>query len=114
VKFEIWLRQSGGSYGEILIDDIRAETDAGGTAPTLTAAYVTSNTDGVPTQNSIFTFRATYTDQDNEKPFAVQVVIDDVPYEMREADSGDTQYTDGKDYIYITKLPAGSHSYYFR
>lgn len=114
VKFEIWLRQSGGAYGEILVDDIYASNPQSGSAPTLTATGMTSNSDTTNTQNSIFTFEATYTDQDNEAPFAMQVVIDDTAYDMREVDAGDTQYTNGKDYIYITKLPVGSHSYYFR
>jgi endoglucanase len=114
VKFEIWLRNVSGTNGEILIDDIFASTESSGTAPTITATSMTSNTGDTPNQNTFFTYKATYTDQDNEKPFAMQLVIDDTAYEMREANNGDTTYMDGKDYIYLTKLPVGSHSYYFR
>lgn len=61
-----------------------------------------------------FHLEATYTDPDNEAPFAVQVIIDDTAYAMRETAPADQTYTDGKSYRYLTKLPAGSHTYYFR
>lgn len=111
-KLEIWLRQSGGAYGETLIDEIFASTDDSGTAPTLTGS-MTANTSAY-TPNTAFTFRATYTDADNQKPFAMQIVVDDTAYDMLETDGGDTNYADGKDYYYITKLPAGSHTHFFR
>ncbi|MDI4647190.1 glycoside hydrolase family 9 protein [Cohnella hashimotonis] len=111
-KLEIWLRQSGGAYGETLIDDIFASTDDSGTPPSLTGSM--SANSATYTQNTAFTFRATYTDADNEKPFAMQLVVDDVAYDMLETDSGDTTYSDGKDYYYITKLPAGTHTHFFR
>ncbi|MHA6480858.1 glycoside hydrolase family 9 protein [Paenibacillus sp. strain BS8-2] len=114
VKFEIWLRQTSGSYGEIWMDDIVATTASGSSAPVLSGTSMTSNTTGSPNQNTSFTFSATYTDSDNEKPYAMQVVIDDKAYEMRETDAWDVDYTDGKSYTYLTKLPVGSHSYYFR
>ncbi|CAM4492200.1 endoglucanase [Paenibacillus endophyticus] len=114
IKFEIWLRQAGGAYGEILIDEISATTASSGTAPTLTATSMTSNSDTASNQNTLFTFQATYTDADNQKPYAMQVVVDDKAYDMRETDSGDTTYSDGKSYVYMTKLPVGSHAHYFR
>lgn len=112
-KVEIWLRQSGGGYGETLIDDIYASTDDSGTAPTLVGS-MTANTSGSYNQNTAFTFRATYADADNEKPFAMQLVIDDSPIDMLETDGADANYVDGKDYYYISKLATGSHTYYFR
>ncbi|MDR6551065.1 glycoside hydrolase family 9 protein [Paenibacillus qinlingensis] len=112
-RFEIWLRQSGGTYGETLIDDIFASTDSSGTAPTLTGSMTANSASGY-NQNTSFTFKATYTDVDNEKPFAMQLVVDDTLYDMREEDNADTTYSNGKNYYYITKLPVGSHTYYFR
>lgn len=112
-RFEIWLRQSGGTYGETLIDDIFASTDNTGTAPTLTGSMTANSASGY-NQNTSFTFKTTYTDVDNEKPFAVQLVVDDTLYDMREEDNADTTYSNGKNYYYITKLPVGSHTYYFR
>ncbi|KHL97498.1 hypothetical protein QW71_01615 [Paenibacillus sp. IHB B 3415] len=114
VKLEVWLRQAGGTYGEMLIDDIVFTTASGGTAPQLSPAVMSADTDGSYNQNTNFTFDATYTDPDNEAPYAVQVIIDDTAYTMRETDQADVTYTDGKDYRFMTKLPAGAHSYYFR
>ncbi|MRN53677.1 glycoside hydrolase family 9 protein [Paenibacillus monticola] len=114
VKLEIWLRQAGGTYGEMLIDDIVFTTASSGTAPQLSPAGMSANTDSSYNQNTNFTFEATYIDPDNEAPFAVQVIIDDIAYNMRETDQADVTYTDGKHYRFMTKLPAGAHSYYFR
>jgi len=111
-KFEIWLQQTGGAYGELLLDDLTVTTGSGGTAPALSADVVANSV--VSTPNTTFTFQATYTDVDNDPPYAMQVVIDDAAIDMREADYGDTTYTDGKSYTYMTKLPAGSHTYFFR
>ncbi|WP_141505370.1 glycoside hydrolase family 9 protein [Paenibacillus luteus] len=114
INIEIWLRQSGGLYGETLIDEISATTGSSGTAPTLTNTTLATNSGSLSNQNTLFTFHATYTDQDNEKPYVMHLVLDDKAYEMREIDNADTNYTNGKDYIYRTKLPPGNHSYYFR
>lgn len=96
VKLEIWLRQGGGTYGEMLVDDIVFTTASSGSAPQLSPAGMTANTDGSYNQNTDFTFEAVYTDADNEAPFAVQVIIDDTAYVMRESDPADVTYTDGK------------------
>ncbi|WP_020619844.1 glycoside hydrolase family 9 protein [Paenibacillus daejeonensis] len=114
IRFEIWLRQTGGAYGEILVDELTATTAQSGSAPVLSDYGVTANTSGAYTQNTNFSFHATYTDADNEPPYAIQVVINDTPYPMREADPGDLDYTDGKAYTYTTQLPPGGHAYYFR
>lgn len=112
VKFEIWLQQTTGTYGEMLVDDLILTTGTGGTAPTLSSNVTTNST--VATPNTMFTFHAVYTDVDNDKPYAIQLVIDDTAYDMRELDAADTTYSDGKSYVYMMKLPAGSHTYYFR
>jgi len=114
IRFEIWLKQTATGYGEILIDHITGTTDNTGNSPTLSGASLTSNSGSINNQNTTYTFKVTYTDADNDKPYAVQVVYGDKAYDMRDADYTDTNYTDGKDYIYLTKLPLGSTSYYFR
>jgi endoglucanase len=114
IKFEIWLRQANGAYGEIWMDDIVATTGSSGSAPVLSATGLTSNAGSIHNQNTLYQFTATYTDADNEKPYAMQVVIDGTAYDLRETDTSDTTYSDGKSYFHLTKLPVGSHTYYFR
>lgn len=63
---------------------------------------------------AVYTFQVTYTDADNVKPHAVEAVIDGVIHKMKEADSADTVYSNGKIYYYSTTLVPGPHSYYFR
>ncbi|NQX58109.1 glycoside hydrolase family 9 protein [Paenibacillus qinlingensis] len=109
--FEVWLNQTGGAYGEILIDDITALNTASGTAPTLTAVSLSPMTGDETTD---YTFAVTYSDANNQKPFAVQVVVDGVIHNMTETDASDVSYTDGKLYNYTMKLPLGSHTYYIR
>jgi hypothetical protein len=111
VHLELWLKQTSGAYGEMLIDDISATNQLSGTAPTITGAGLnTASGDG----NTLFTLGATYTDADNQAPFRMQVVIDGVIHDMTGLDTMDTTYSDGKLYSYSTRLPAGTHSYYFR
>ncbi|OCT15030.1 hypothetical protein A8709_12995 [Paenibacillus pectinilyticus] len=111
----VWLNQATGVYGEMLLDNIQATDTYSGTAPTLTATGMTSNSGAINNENTLYTFAARYTDVDNNKPFAVQLVIDnDTVYDMTAVNMADITYTDGKDYYYILKLPVGSHSYYFR
>lgn len=111
VHIVLWLKQATGTYGEFYIDEINATNKLSGTAPTITGAAINVNTGD---NNTIFTFDATYTDADNQKPFQMQVVVDGVIHNMSELDVTDTTYTDGKRYTYSTKLPFGVHSYYFR
>ncbi|MEK3883321.1 glycoside hydrolase family 9 protein [Paenibacillus sp. PL2-23] len=106
----IWLNQTGGTYGEMFIDEIKATNTASGSAPALTGASVDLASGDTDTS---FTFGVTYTDADNDKPFAMELVLDGVIHVMNEVDPGDTTYTDGKAYTYTTKLPLGIHSYYF-
>ncbi len=107
----LWLKQESGAYGEMLIDDITGTNALSGTAPTLTAAGV-APADG--DEDDAFEFQATYTDADNQAPYRVQLVVDGVVRDMAETDALDTNFADGKTYSFSTKLPAGSHSYYFR
>ena len=107
----IWLQQASGQYGEILIDEIKATNPTAGSAPTLSSTGISPLTGD---DTAIYTFTATYTDADNDKPFAMQAVINGVIRDMEESDPSDTVYSDGKNYKYETILPAGNYSYYFR
>jgi endoglucanase len=111
VHIDVWLNQTGGEYGEILIDDIQATNKGSGTAPQLTNHGVSQTTGNRTTD---FTFSVTYTDVNNQPPFTVDVVVDGVIHAMDELDPNDTTYADGKDYTFTTRLPVGQHSYFFR
>lgn len=61
--------------------------------------------------DTTFTFTVTYTDEDGD-PGNVSVWIDGVEHEMT-PDPSDTDYTDGVDYTFKSKLGEGEHDYYF-
>ncbi len=61
--------------------------------------------------DTTFTFTVTYTDEDDD-PGEVSVWIDGKEHKMT-PDPSDTDYTDGVDYTYKTKLGEGEHDYYF-
>ncbi len=61
--------------------------------------------------NTEFTFSVTYKDADND-PGNVYVWIDGVKHKMTQ-DLQDTDFIDGVEYIYNTKLAKGIHTYYF-
>ncbi len=60
---------------------------------------------------TVFTFSVTYADDDND-PGKVWLWLDGDKHQM-EPDSNDTDYTDGVEYFYITKLEKGKHTFYF-
>ncbi len=62
-------------------------------------------------EDTQFTFTVHYEDEDGDPPESISVVIDGVEYEM-DLKPGDNE-TNG-DYIYVTKLPEGNHTYYFK
>lgn len=72
-----------------------------------------SLTDIIGGTESIFYYLMTYQDIDNDSPSAVKVYIDSISYNMLEVDSEDSNYSDGKDYYYQTKLSLGVHNYSF-
>lgn len=79
----------------------------GNTIPVLSGAGVSPET-GDP--DTSFTFSIRYRDQDGHGPAAHSIYIDGNPHLMTLA-SGDTAW-DGI-YTYTTKLPAGTHRYYY-
>nr|MDO8112623.1 PQQ-binding-like beta-propeller repeat protein [Candidatus Sigynarchaeota archaeon] len=82
----------------------------GNTAPSLACGSVTPANG---TNQTTFTFQVTYTDADNDTPSYVNVRIDGTLFTMGKQNPADTTYTDGCVYAYSTRLPIGSHSYYF-
>ena len=80
-------------------------------APLLSNGAVTPQTADLCTE---FTFKVTYTDEDNDMPFSITVKIDDdTPKAMTPMDAADIDYTDGKEYQYKTTLSLGEHQYIF-
>jgi hypothetical protein len=61
--------------------------------------------------DTVFTFSATYSDEDND-PGTVYVWINGGQHEMT-PDPTDTDYSDGVEFTYLTKLGEGEHTYYF-
>lgn len=111
VHMEIWLKQNSVTAGEMYIDEISATNVASGAAPTITGTSLNTMTGD---EKTVFTWNATYTDVDNQKPYRFQLVIDGVIHDMTEVSTADVTYTDGKAYTYVSTLPAGAHSYYYR
>lgn len=105
------LKQTVVGSGTVYISKISFTNQASGTAPTITGTSLNQTSGNAGT---LFTFNATYTDADNQKPYKMQLVLDGVIKDMLELDVSDTTCTDGKQYTYSTKLPEGTHSYYFR
>lgn len=63
--------------------------------------------------NKMFKFSIIYTDNDDERPESIEVIIDDIPNRMIESDPNDEDYTDGKNYEFELSLDEGDHKYYF-
>jgi hypothetical protein len=57
------------------------------------------------------TFRASFTDADNDTAATANIVIDGAATAMVAENSSDTNTTDGKTYAYTTALGGGAHSY---
>ncbi|NVM55244.1 MAG: Ig-like domain-containing protein, partial [Candidatus Helarchaeota archaeon] len=64
-------------------------------------------------QNTQFNFSVVYTDQDNEHPEYINVLINEIPYSMEKQNSSDVNYTDGCLYHYSTYLLPGDYTYLF-
>jgi hypothetical protein len=77
-------------------------------APILTQGSMSPASGDEETQ---FTFTVHYKDEDGDPPESIYVVIDGKEHKM-ELKPGDNE-SDG-DYIYVTTLPEGNHSYYFK
>jgi hypothetical protein len=62
-------------------------------------------------QNTLFTFSVTYTDQDNNPPVQMDVIINGTAYSMEKQNPSDDDYTDGCIYQYLTYLQPAAHNY---
>jgi hypothetical protein len=66
------------------------------------------------TPDDTFLFLVTYSDSKNTPPEYVKLIVGDKEYTLTPVNSDDDNYTDGKDYMVRTKLPKGTHIYYFQ
>jgi hypothetical protein len=111
-EFYIWLIPGAGNTGKLSIDTIEVGNEAGaGDPPVLKDSGVDKRTGD---ESTTFHFRTTYVSPTNMAPFAVQAVIDGIITDMKEEDTTDTNYVDGKSYVLSKELPRGEHTYYFR
>jgi len=60
-----------------------------------------------------FVFSVIYTDEDNDAPDTIWVVINNTRYDMVKSNISDTNYTNGCEYNYTTNLSKGNYEYYF-
>jgi len=60
-----------------------------------------------------FNFTVEYWDANNDSPNYVYVNIDGTNYSMSKVNSSDSDFTDGVECYYRTKLSGGDHDYYF-
>lgn len=68
-------------------------------------------------EDGTYTFTVTYTDEENDPPNnadGVELVIGTSSHKMTEADSSDTNYTDGKQYTISIPLNEGNYTYNFK
>ena len=89
---------------------LEGTTWGGDVPPTLTDQGV-SPTQG--TSSTLFNFTVNYTDADNNPPFEISICIGTMCFEMEEADSADTTYTDGKVYYWNGTLKSRSYNITF-
>lgn len=64
---------------------------------------------GMPQTN--FAFQVIYKDADGDEPASSEIFIDNQPFQL---DAGQGSVTDGRTYYLQTKLPSGTHTFYFR
>lgn len=62
---------------------------------------------------TLFTYRVTYSDADDEPPEFMRVLVDGASYTMTKVDAADIVYSDGVLYEFRTTLGEGGHGYRF-
>ncbi len=60
-----------------------------------------------------FTFTVLYSDEDDDPPKKVFVIINEIEYRMDESDPKEDSFIDGKTYEWTMELEEGTHDYYF-
>ncbi|NHI91794.1 MAG: hypothetical protein EAX96_04775 [Candidatus Lokiarchaeota archaeon] len=79
-------------------------------APNLTDVNVNPSTGN---QTTLFNFTVNYTDQDNNSPLEIDILINGTHYPMNRIDSSDLNFTDGVLYQYLIYLQEGTYNYSF-
>jgi flagellar basal body-associated protein FliL len=94
------------------LDELTLTTGGDGTEPSDPSLAGGSYTK----QDDVYNFTVTYIDPDNDPPNndGVIIVVNGVNNKMIESDPGDTDYTNGKEYYYPSKLDDGDYDYYFK
>lgn len=82
-------------------------------APKLSAGNVIPK---IGYQNTLYNFSVIYSDQDDNNPIKMDVIINTIRYSMSKVDFNDNNYTDGCLYQFYTYLPSSTlnYSYYFK
>ena len=80
--------------------------------PTLSDGGLTPQTGTASTTE--FTYRVTYSDEDNDPPVYIHTIVDSAnSYDMEKVEPTDNNYADGVIYQFVTTLNAGTHTYKF-
>jgi hypothetical protein len=111
-NFQIRFRQTRGTSGDwdywhfddvkIIIPNLNS--------PSLSNDYLNASSGN---SNEYFNFSIEYMDEDNDQPNYIICIINETIHNMVPIDPSDNDYTDGKDYEFITPLPGGKYIYYF-
>ncbi|NVM30405.1 MAG: S8 family serine peptidase, partial [Candidatus Helarchaeota archaeon] len=102
---------SGGFYTFDFVDtNVEFAYQSSSFAPELTSGFVMPLTGD---QNTQFTFSVVYTDQDNNPPMYINILINGTPYPMVKQNPTDLNYIDGCTYQYLTYLSPGDYNYSF-
>ncbi|MHA1891465.1 MAG: hypothetical protein ACTSYS_10795 [Promethearchaeota archaeon] len=81
-------------------------------APVLSAGTITSS--GPPYNTSLlYSFNVNYSDADNDAPFSISLILDNISFPMEKVNPSDTNYIDGCNYTVSIHLSEGIHEYYF-
>ena len=81
--------------------------------PTLSDGSLTPQTGTASTTE--FTYRVTYSDEDNDPPQYINVILDSTnSHDMVKVEPTDNNYVDGVIYQFVTTLNAGTHTYQFK
>ena len=78
--------------------------------PMLSAGAVSPSTGS---NSTLFVYRVTYADADDEAPSFIKALVDSTEYAMTKQDGSDITYTDGVIYELRTTLFLGAHKYRF-
>jgi hypothetical protein len=115
-KYDLYFSVKDDTYAEARsdYDDNKDELELTGGAVPPGAPEIEASK---PThKNNEYTFTVTYIDSDNDPPSddGISLIIGTDSYQMKEVDSNDENYSDGKKYYYTIDLADGNYTYYFK